>query len=179
MSVAEQFLKASVARLLYIKALGDGVLKQVNDDELFHRTDEEANSVAIIAQHLHGNMLSRWTDFLTTDGNKSWRKRDEEFEPVVETRADILRLWEEGWKLTVDTVAALTPDDLLKTITIRAEPMTAMDAIIRQTAHYSYHVGQMVTLARQLLGSRWQTLSIARGKSKDYKPKQRAGGLKE
>lgn len=179
MSAEQQFTKSSVARLLAIKALGDGALGQVSDEELFRRTDDAANSIAIIAQHLHGNMMSRWTDFLTTDGNKPWRKRDEEFEPVVDTRDEIVRLWEESWKLTIETINALKPEDVLREIRIRNEPLTAMDAIIRQIAHYSYHVGQMVTLARQMLGPRWQTLSVARGKSGEYKPRERAGGIKE
>ena len=179
MSVAETLIKATVARLLAIKALGDGVLDQVSDAELFQRSDDEANSIAIIVQHLHGNMLSRWTDFLTTDGNKPWRKRDEEFEPVVDSRADIERLWEEGWKLTVDTIGALSPDDLLREVIVRGVPLGVIEAIQRQLAHYSYHVGQMVTLARQMRGADWQTLSVARGKSGEYKPQERAGGIKE
>src|SRR5690606_39013918 len=109
----------------------------------------------------------------------AWRKRDQEFEPTAKSQEEIRDLWEAGWKLTVDTVRALTTEDVMRTITIRAEPMTAMDAIIRQTAHYSYHVGQMVTLARQQLGRHWKTLSIARGKSKDYTPVERAGGIRE
>lgn len=179
MNPAGHFLNASAARLLYIKSLGDGVLKQLTEAQLFHRVDDQSNSVAIIVQHLHGNMLSRWTDFLTSDGDKTWRRRDQEFEPTAKSQEEIRDLWEAGWKLTVDTVRALSTDDVMRTITIRAEPMTAMDAIIRQTAHYSYHVGQMVTLARQQLGRHWKTLSIARGKSKDYTPVERAGGIRE
>jgi uncharacterized damage-inducible protein DinB len=166
------FLRATIARMRQIKSLGDGVLAQVSAPQLFHRTDDEANSIAVIVQHMHGNMLSRWTDFLTTDGDKPWRKRDAEFEPTAETPERVHQLWEEGWKLTLDTLEALKPGDVMRDITIRGESMTAMDALIRQIGHYGYHTGQMATLARQQVGPAWKTLSIARGKSKDYKPQR-------
>ncbi|MCA8915762.1 MAG: DUF1572 family protein [Planctomycetes bacterium] len=173
------FLSGTIARLRATKALGDGVLGQVSDAELFLLSDAEANSIAIIVRHLHGNMLSRWTDFLTTDGDKPTRQRDREFEQPATDRNEVLRLWEEGWACTFQALEPLTPSDVLREVRIRGEPLTVLDAILRQLAHYSYHVGQMVTLARQQLGSRWQTLSIARGKSQDYRPVERASGTKE
>ncbi|MCB9895570.1 MAG: DUF1572 family protein [Planctomycetes bacterium] len=179
MDAAEAFLTGTIARLRGVKALGDGVLAQVSDTELFHLTDAEANSVAIVVRHLHGNMLSRWTDFLTTDGDKPNRQRDREFEQPAENRAEVMRLWEEGWACTFNALEPLKPADVLREIKIRGVALTVMDSMLRQLAHYSYHVGQMVTLARQQLGGRWMTLSIARGKSADYKPIERASGIRE
>ena len=179
MSTAQAFIESAVARMLAVKAQGDGVLSQVNPQQLFHTTDTEANSIAIVVRHLHGNMLSRWTDFLTTDGDKPTRQRDREFEQPEQSVDHVLKLWQTGWKLTIDTIAALRPDDVLREVKVRGQPLTVMDAVLRQLAHYSYHVGQMVTLARDQLGSSWQTLSIARGKSADYKPVERAPGIKE
>lgn len=179
MNTATEFLKGCVARMQAVKAQGDGVLAQVNDEQLFHLTDTEANSIAIIVRHLHGNMLSRWTDFLTSDGDKPNRQRDREFEQPSRDRAGVQRLWDAGWTCTLDALRALQPGDVLREVRIRGEPLTVMDAIMRQLAHYSYHVGQMVTLAREQLGPRWKTLSIARGQSKAYKPQVRAGGIKE
>lgn len=179
MSTAAEFLNGCVARIQAVKALGDGVLAQVNDEQLFHQTDTEANSIAIIVRHLHGNMLSRWTDFLTSDGDKPNRQRDREFEQPSRDRASVLRLWDAGWACTLDALNCLQPGDVLREVRIRGEPLTVMDAIMRQLAHYSYHVGQMVTLAREQLGANWKTLSIARGQSKAYKPQVRASGIKE
>ena len=179
MSEAQTLIEHSVARLLAVKALGDGVLSQVSDEQLFARNDEGANSIAILVQHLHGNMMSRWTDLLTSDGNKPWRKRDAEFEPVVEDGDEIRRLWDEGWKLCLDTVGALRPEQVMQEIVIRGQALTVMEGVLRQLSHYNYHVGQMVLLARQQLGDDWQTLSIARGQSGEYKPQERAGGIRE
>jgi len=179
MSADAAFLAAAIARMQVIKGLGEGALAQVSDAQLFRQSDPEANSIAIIVCHLRGNMLSRWTDFLTSDGEKPGRQRDREFEPTQLDRQAVLAAWEQGWACTLGALQALKPADVLRQVTIRGEPMTAMDAIIRQIGHYSYHVGQMVTLAREQLGPRWQTLSIARGQSKAYKPKARAGGIRE
>lgn len=176
---ADRFLQAALARMRQIKSLGDGVLERVSPQQMFHRTDAEANSIAIIVQHLHGNMLSRWTNFLHEDGDKPWRQRDAEFEPVVNDAAAVHELWRAGWQLTLDTIAALQPGDITRDVTVRGEPMLVLDALIRQIGHYAYHVGQMVTLARQQVGPGWQTLSIARGKSGEYKPQARAPGLRE
>lgn len=177
--IAHSLLRAIVARMRQIKGLGDGVLDRVTPAQLFHRTDDQANSIAIVVQHLHGNMLSRWTNFLTEDGDKPWRKRDAEFEPATETPQQVRQLWQAGWKLTLDTLESLQVGDVTREVTIRGEPMLVLDALIRQVGHYGYHVGQMVTLARAQVGKDWKTLSIARGQSKDYKPLPRAPGLKE
>lgn len=152
------------------RKLGEGALDQLAEDE-WHRCDgPEDNSIAVIIQHLHGNMLSRWTDFLTADGEKASRDRDGEFmeKPVLSPEA-LRALWDEGWSCVRAALAGLTPEDLLKTVTIRQQPLSVLDAINRQLGHYHYHVGQIVYLARHYRGSDWKTLSIARGASTAYK----------
>ena len=152
------------------KRLGDGAMAQLTDEEMFRQIDPESNSVAILVKHMAGNMRSRFTDFLTTDGEKPDRYRDSEFEITSSTtRADVLQWWEDGWKIVFDSVASLTPEDLMRTVTIRDEPHTVMQAINRQVAHYAHHVGQILFLAKHLRGSDWKTLSIPRGKSEEYK----------
>jgi uncharacterized damage-inducible protein DinB len=163
-------LDAVIRRMIELKQLGDQVLERVSAEQLLHRSDEEANSIAVIVQHLHGNMLSRWTDFLTTDGEKPWRERDAEFEPRVATPEEARALWEEGWALTLGTLKQLSEQDLHRQVRIRGEGMSVADALVRQVAHYGYHVGQMVTLARQQHGTKWASLSIPRGRSREYKP---------
>ena len=155
-----------------VKNLGDRTFQQIPSDEAFRWTpDPESNCVGVLIQHLHGNMLSRWTDFLTTDGEKEWRDRDGEFIlNSKRTREDYLQLWEEGWKIFFDTFQELTPEDLDKGVTIRGQAQSALEAILRQLSHYSYHVGQIVLLAKIQKPAGWETLSIAKGKSKEYKP---------
>ena len=171
MRIGELLLQSLRYRFRGIKKSGDGVLAQVDDADIFWQPNSEANSIAIIVQHLHGNMLSRWTDFLTTDGDKHWRDRDGEFESRQLTKADVLTLWEKGWEHTFRAVDALTEADLTRKVTIRAQEMDVIDACLRNLGHYSQHVGQMIHIAKERLGERWQTLSIARGKSKEYRPK--------
>jgi hypothetical protein len=154
------------------KRMGEAAIAQVKDDELFVALDPEANSIAVIVKHLAGNMRSRFTDFLTTDGEKPDRHRDQEFEmDSGATRADVMRRWEEGWARVFSTIEALTPDDLLRTVTIRDEPHTVMQAVGRQLAHYAYHVGQIVFLAKHFRSQEWKSLSIPRGKSEEYNRK--------
>lgn len=152
------------------KDLGDKAMAQLaSDEEFFHALDPESNSVAIIVKHLRGNMRSRWTDFLTTDGEKPGRHRDEEFEMRDGLgRPDVLAWWEEGWSVVFAALDALRPEDLGRTITIRGEPHTVVQAILRQVAHYASHVGQIVFLAKHLRSAEWKTLSIPRGKSEEY-----------
>jgi len=171
--LAAEFLASTVKRFENLKELGDGALAQLGDADVAYTPDPECNSIAVTVQHLHGNMLSRWTDFLTSDGNKSWRDRDGEFEPRAHTHAETLALWEAGWACTLDTLRALQPDDLLKTVTIRGMPLSALDSIHRQIAHYGYHIGQIVQLAKLRRGAEWKTLSIARGASGRYVPSAR------
>ncbi|HZV71275.1 MAG TPA: DUF1572 family protein [Saprospiraceae bacterium] len=159
----------SISLYEYYKSLGEKAIKQVNNDEaLFWAPDEKSNSISVIIKHLHGNMLSRWTDFLTTDGEKPWRKRDSEFEETTMTREELMTLWNEGWTCLFDALRALTVEDLEKTIYIRNMGQTVEDAIMRQLAHYAYHVGQIVYLARLVNTGDWTSLTIPKGNSDSY-----------
>jgi hypothetical protein len=151
------------------KRLAERAMAQLSDEELFAAIDAESNSVAVIVKHLAGNMRSRWTDFLTADGEKPGRDRDSEF--VIDentSRADVLGWWEEGWRVVFESIEPLRPEDLLRRVSIRGEPHTVVEAINRQMAHYAQHVGQIVFLAKHLRSSDWQTLSIARGQSSAF-----------
>lgn len=150
------------------KRLGDGALAQLDEADWHWRPDEEANSIAILVQHLHGNMLSRWTDFLTTDGEKPTRERDAEFEPQPLSAAVLRARWEEGWRVCLGAIEALAEPDLARTVRIRGEPLGALDAILRQISHYAYHVGQVVQLARARRGAAWKSLSIPKGRSSEH-----------
>jgi uncharacterized damage-inducible protein DinB len=141
------------------KRLAEGAIAQVTDAELFRAPDAESNSIAVIMQHIAGNQRSRFTDFLITDGEKPDRNRDQEFEPDVHTRDELLRRWEAGWEIVLNTVTALTPPDLLRIVTLRGEPLTVLQAIHRAVAHYAYHVGQIVFLAKHWKSAEWQSLS--------------------
>jgi hypothetical protein len=150
------------------KRLAEGAIAQLKDEELFVALDAEANSIAIIIKHLAGNMRSRFTDFLTTDGEKPDRNRDQEFElNSAPTRADVMNWWEKGWSSVFTAIEALKPEDVLRTVTIRGEPHTVLQAINRQVAHYAYHIGQIVFLAKHFRSSEWKTLSVPRGKSSE------------
>lgn len=154
------------------KKLGEGALAQLKDEEFLEALDPEANSVAIIVKHLAGNMRSRFTDFLTTDGEKSDRNRDQEFElgPSAK-REDIMRWWETGWSHVLSALDELKPEDLTRTVTIRNEPHSVLQAINRQLAHYAYHVGQIVFLAKHFRAAQWNSLSVPRGKSDEFNRK--------
>ena len=156
------FLQSAIKRLLYYKDLGDKTLGRLNDADCHFQPNEESNSIATIIQHVSGNMLSRWTDFLITDGEKEWRQRDGEFELQNLFKNDLIEIWKKGWQCCMDTLQSLTPDDLLKTITIRQAPLTVTDAIIRQLAHYPYHVAQIIYIAKILQNDQWDSLSIPR-----------------
>jgi hypothetical protein len=147
------------------KRLADDAIAQLSNDQFFAVADAESNSVAIIVKHMAGNMRSRFTDFLTTDGEKPDRNRDQEFIAGDASRADIIASWENYWQLVFDTLNGLGPDDLTRTVTIRSEPHTVLQAINRQVAHYSYHVGQIVFLAKHWKGADWKTLSVPKGGS--------------
>jgi hypothetical protein len=168
MELGEGFLKDSIKRFKYYKELGDKTFEQIDEAAIFYQPTTESNSIAIIVQHMYGNMLSRWTNFLTEDGEKEWRKRDAEFEPMQCTKQDILAFWNDGWKCMFDTLESLQPADLTKIITIRTEPLTVYDAILRQLAHYPYHVGQIVYIGRMTKNEGWKSLSIPKGDSAAY-----------
>jgi len=170
---AAHYLADARATLAKYKTLAEGAIAQMAEDALFAAPggDEESNSVAVLVRHMAGNMRSRWTDFLTTDGEKPDRDRDREFEPYdagQSTRAALLAEWERGWRFVFSALDALSPADLGRTVAIRGEPLTVTQAITRQIAHYSYHVGQIVYVAKLLRAGDWKTLSIARGASRQY-----------
>lgn len=152
------------------RRMGENAMEQLRDEEFFVTLDPESNSVAILVKHLAGNMRSRFTDFLTSDGEKPDRFRDREFELTSgTTRADVMKWWEEGWVCVFSAIDSLKPEDVMHTVTIRGEPHTVLQAINRQIAHYAQHIGQIVFLAKHLRSSEWKTLSIPRGKSEEYK----------
>jgi hypothetical protein len=161
--------------LRYYKRLGDRAIEQCPDEGLFTVIDAESNSIAIIVKHMAGNMRSRWTGFLTTDGEKPDRNRDSEFETPPQTRAGLVALWEAGWKICFDALEPLTDADLGRTITIRTEPHSVTQAINRQVGHYAHHVGQIVFLAKHFAGANWQTLSVPRKRSDDFNRRVAAG----
>jgi uncharacterized damage-inducible protein DinB len=173
------YTKDAIELFRYYKRLADNAIAQCPDDKLSAEIDPESNSIAIIMKHMSGNMRSRWTDFLTTDGEKPDRQRDSEFEAPAKTRAELIAMWEAGWKLLFDALTPLTDAELSKTITIRTEPHSVMQAINRQTAHYSYHIGQIVYLARHFAGSQWKTLSIAKNKSRKFNVRVASGELSQ
>jgi len=169
MDTAQHFLETVRFEFQRNKQLADKALAQLNEEEFTKQLSPESNSVQIIVQHLAGNMISRWTDFLTTDGEKEWRNRDSEFETQKLSKEELLAQWEKAWKVLFDTLNAITKEQLQQTIYIRKEPMTVTQAMLRQISHYSYHVGQIVQLAKEWKGENWQTLSIAKNKSGEHK----------
>lgn len=162
------YLESVKKQMLYYKTIADKAIDQLDEDQLFFSTNEDTNSIAVIMKHMAGNMLSRWTDFLTTDGEKEWRKRDEEFENNSSTKAELITLWTKGWDCFFNTINSLQPEQLSQIIYIRNEGQTAMDAINRQLAHYPYHIGQIVFCAKMLKKTEWNSLSIPKNKSKEY-----------
>ncbi len=168
MSLETIFLESAIKRLAYYKQLGDKTFAQLSDADFNYKPNEESNSMAIIIKHIAGNMLSRWTNFLTSDGEKEWRNRDTEFEEQPLSKQNLIDLWERGWQCLFDALQALTPTDLLKTIYIRSEGLTVVDAINRQLAHYPYHVGQIIYLGKLITNTQWKNLSIAKGHSAQF-----------
>ena len=167
--IGQHYLADIVRQLEKLRRLAEDAVRQVKDDQFFLALDPDSNSIALIVKHVAGNMRSRWRDFLTTDGEKPDRHRDREFElEATDTRAALMQRWEEGWGYALGTIRALRPDDLQKTVTVRGEPHVVLEAINRQVAHYAYHVGQVVYVAKHLAGPSWKTLSIPRGRSRDY-----------
>jgi hypothetical protein len=167
-TLGEEYLSTAIRRLKYYKDLGDKTFEQLTGEQLHYRANEESNSIAVIVQHMHGNMLSRWTNFLAEDGEKEWRQRDREFEVHGLDKQEIIDLWNKGWKSMFDALSPLHENDLLKTVTIRGEPLTVIDAINRQLAHYPYHVGQIIYIAKELKDKDWKNLSIPKGQSSQY-----------
>ena len=172
------YVKDSIDLFRYYKKLGERGMAQCSDESLFATIDAESNSIAIIVKHMAGNMRSRWTDFLTSDGEKPDRNRDTEFADAPKTRAALMGLWERGWKYLLDALEPLTDADLGRTVSIRTEPHSVMQAINRQMAHYAHHVGQIVFLAKHLTAKttgKWESLSVPRGKSSAFTADVAAG----
>ena len=168
LEVASHYLEEVRRQFRGHKRLGEGAMAQLPDQDVFLALDAESNSVAVMVKHMAGNMRSRFTDFLTSDGEKPDRHRDQEFEMVPGvTRAEVMRWWEEGWAQVLAAVDALRPEDLMGVVTIRGEPHSVLQALNRQVAHYAYHVGQIVFLAKHLRSREWKSLSIPRGKSEE------------
>jgi len=167
-SIGKDYLDTVIKRLRYYKDLGEKAIAQLNDEQIHYVPNPTCNSVAIIVQHMVGNMLSRWTNFLTEDGEKEWRKRDEEFEPHSMNKTALLQLWEQGWLCFLQTLQALKKKDLKRTVFIRQEPLTVTDAINRQLAHYPYHIGQIILMGKLILDQDWKNLSIPKGGSGEY-----------
>lgn len=168
LTVGNVFLKESIQAFKSMKTNGDKAIAQLTDDELHWLPDPESNNVCIIVKHMYGNMLSRFTDFLTADGEKPDRNRDEEFIARQEDKEQLTSMWEQGWAAVFRALEKLTEEDLLKTVYIRNEPHTVIQAIQRQVSHYSYHIGQIVFLAKMIKSSEWQTLSIPKGGSRQF-----------
>ena len=168
--LASHYLDEAHRQMRGYKRLAEGAMAQLKDHELFLTLDPESNSIAILVKHMAGNMRSRFTNFLTTDGEKPDRHRDQEFELTsATTRADLTKWWEEGWGRVFAAIEALKPEDVMRTVTVRGQPHTVLQAINRQIAHYAQHTGQIVFIAKHIRSGKWKTLSIPRGKSEDYK----------
>lgn len=162
------YLEGIKKQFEYYKSLGDKTFSQIPDEKLFWQFNEESNSIAIIVKHLWGNMLSRWTDFLTTDGEKEWRKRDEEFNNDITSKQELIAKWNAGWDCLFNALNSITNEDLDKEIFIRNQGHTISEAINRQLAHYPYHIGQIVFIGKMACDTSWTSLSIPKGNSKDY-----------
>jgi len=168
-NLGRHYLDDALAELRKYKKFGDKAVAQVTDDDFFRQLDPESNSIALVMKHISGNLRSRWTDFLTTDGEKPDRNRDTEFEKAEsDTRESIVARWEAGWRTLFEALEPLGSDDLQRTVSIRGESHTVVQAINRQLTHYASHIGQIVFLAKHFAGDRWRTLSIPRGKSRDF-----------
>jgi hypothetical protein len=165
------FLNSYIKRITYYKTLGEQTFAQLDDLDFHFQPNEESNSIGIIIQHIAGNMLSRFTNFLNEDGEKVWRERDAEFEEQHLSKDELLSLWQKGWDCYLGAVQSLTEDDLEKTITIRSEQLTVTDALNRQLAHYPYHIGQIVYLGRVIKNKAWKNLSIPKGHSQAFNDK--------
>jgi hypothetical protein len=171
-STDENFLDSSRKLFRYYKGLGEKAVAQLSDEQVLQQPNEASNSIALIVHHLSGNMLSRWTDFLTSDGEKTWRNREAEFEETYADKKTMMEAWDKGWKCLLDTLDALKPEDLSKIVYIRNEGQSVLEAVQRQLAHYPMHVGQIIYQAKVLKGNDFQSLSIPKGDSESYNDKK-------
>lgn len=164
----EQYLQSCIKQFEYYKLLGEKAMEQLPEEKLFWQYNDESNSIAIVVKHLWGNMLSRWTDFLTSDGEKEWRDRDTEFENDTKSREQLMERWNEGWQCLLNALNQLKKDDLQKIVYIRNQGHIVMEAINRQLAHYPYHIGQIVFVAKMAAGEKWHSLTIPKGQSQQF-----------
>lgn len=171
MKNAQNYLESALHQFNYYKSVGEKTFTQLSDEQLFWQYNAESNSVAMIVQHISGNMLSRWTDFLTSDGEKEWRNREAEFDTVIKNREEMMVEWNKGWQCLFDAINPLTDGDLNKIVLIRAEAHSVAEAINRQLAHYPYHIGQIVFIGKMLTDDHWKSMTIPRGKSQAFNDK--------
>ena len=164
----QSYISSAIKQFDYYKGLGDKTIAQLSFEQLKKEFEKDSNSIAIIVKHLSGNMLSRWTNFLSDDGEKEWRKRDEEFEDTFTSKEDLINTWNKGWNCLFEAIKPLSKNDLEQIIYIRNQGHTVTEAINRQMMHYAYHVGQIVFMGKLIKGANWKSLSIAKGKSKAY-----------
>lgn len=167
-TIGAEYLDTCTRRVKYYKHLAEQAFDQLDEKDFHFLASPESNSIAVIIQHISGNMLSRWTNFLTEDGEKEWRQRDGEFEVHSYSRQQLLAIWEKGWSCFLNALESLNEDDLLKTIYIRKEPLTAIDAINRQLAHYPHHIGQILFIGKMIKNEEWKSLSIPKAQSEKY-----------
>ncbi|WP_340105154.1 DUF1572 family protein [Rhodohalobacter sp. 8-1] len=171
-----EYLTSTRQQFVFYKEMGDKTFNQLEDEDLFWQYNDQSNSIAILVSHLSGNMISRWTDFLTTDGEKEWRKRDEEFEPVIKTRDELLTAWEKGWACLFDGFDTIDESNFDTKIYIRNEEHSIIKAVNRQLAHCAYHVGQIVYIAKMIKSDDWKSLSIPKGESSEFNEKKFSKG---
>ena len=171
-----EYLNSIKKQFEYYKSVGDRTFDQLNEKECFWHYNEESNSIAIIVNHLWGNMKSRWTDFLTSDGEKEWRNRDLEFESVIKSKDELLKKWDDGWNCLFDALDAINEENFDTKVYIRNQEHSIIDATNRQLAHYSYHIGQIVYVGRMIKGSEWKSLTIPKGKSTEFNHKKFSKG---
>lgn len=170
------YIQSTIKQFQYYKSLGEKTFDQLEDEELFWQHNEQSNSIAIIVNHLVGNMLSRWTDFFTSDGEKSWRNRDLEFEPVINTRKELLDQWEKGWNCLFQALGNVNEKNFQQEVLIRNQKHSVVEAVNRQMMHYAYHIGQIVYVGRMIKGANWQSLSIPKGDSNEFNAEKFAKG---
>lgn len=166
--IIENYHADAIKSFRNYKKMAERAIEQVSDEEFFALIDTEANSIALVVKHIAGNLRSRWTEFLTSDGEKDFRNRDTEFELIGDTRASLMEFWESGWQTLFDSIEPLSVDDFSRTVTIRGERHTIVEAINRQMTHYAYHIGQIVLLAKHFKSSAWKTLSVPKNKSAEF-----------
>ncbi|GAB5538674.1 MAG: DUF1572 domain-containing protein [Salibacteraceae bacterium] len=176
-SAPQNFLNSTHRLFEYYRSLGAKTFDQLSDDQLFWKPDPEANSIAIIVNHMWGNMKSRWTNFLIEDGEKDWRKRDSEFESIITTRKELNQKWDEGWDTVFEALGTINESNFETVVYIRKQEHSIIDAVNRQLGHYAYHVGQIVFIGRMLAGESWTSLSIPKGGSKAFNAEKSAKGL--